>query len=217
MTWPESSPSHPKAWQVGQYLKSYVSKCDGIDIRTSREVVKAFRPQETPSSIDKRWAVEVESTSTHNSQPTPITEKSEQSRETHYFDHLIVASGFFGKPKLPSNLPSPDEHSVPILHSTQFRSIKDLLTVTEGKALPGDKILVVGGSMSGVEVAASIAVQLSAEAHALKPSQINDVSKYRIHHVTHRPFWVLPLFLPSNPTIKQPLDDSKVCSLLIFV
>jgi hypothetical protein len=211
MAWPESSPSHPKAWEVGQYLNGYVSRYGGIDIRTSHEVVKVSRAGEILSGNKRKWAVEVVKASPYHSPSASNSENPGLSRETQYFDHLIVASGFFGKAKLPSSLPSADELSTPIQHSSQFRSVKDLLEA-RGKPSPeGTKIVVVGGSMSGAEVAASIATQLSSEKHSPKAPQINNAGKYRVFHITARPFWALPLFLPSNPTVEVYGADLGVC------
>ena len=138
-------------------------------------------------------------------------ELSKPSIESHYFDYLIVASGFFGKPKLPLASSSSGRFPAPIQHSTQFRDIETLLQGNKaGTPSRGSKILVVGGSMSGVEVAASIAMQLSSHVHSPRASKIKDASKYTIHHVLRRPFWVMPLFLPVTPMLKTDPDLLKV-------
>lgn len=228
LAWPESSPTFPKAWQVGQYLKNYISKYPGLDIQTSSKVLEACRLPDISPSV-RRWKIEVEKKSPGQvsaAQP-PATregapssghagnstgnELSKSSVETHYFDHCIVASGFFGKPKIPSSSSSPGSFPAPIQHSTQFRGIETLLQGNKvGTLSQGSKILVVGGSMSGAEVAASIAMQLSSHVHSPRTSPIRDVGKYTVHHIIRRPFWVMPLFLPVTPMLETDPDLPKV-------
>jgi hypothetical protein len=232
MAWPESSPTFPKAWQAGNYLKKYIAKYKGIDIQTSSKVLKVSRSASTASSSTKRWKIEVEKkppiqpahdypagsydpseiTSNHS-----ITENSDQNGsrgsclETHYFDYIVIGSGFFGKPKLPVASSSIASFTAPVQHSTQFRNVEALLQGTDGATRSqGSKILVVGGSISGAEVAASIAMQLSSHVHSPKTSQIEDASKYTVHHLVRRPFWVMPLFLPVVPMLETDANLSKV-------
>jgi cation diffusion facilitator CzcD-associated flavoprotein CzcO len=232
MAWPDSSSTFPKAWQAGQYLKSYITKYTGIDIQVSSKVLKASRSASTSSSAAKRWKIEVQKTaslqpaqhSTLGSYSAPentsnrgdaennAQNKSEEpSVETHYFDYLIVASGFFGKPKLPPASSNSTSFAPPVQHSTQFRDIESLLQNNESATRSeGSKILVVGGSLSGVEVTASIAMQLSSLVHSPRPPRIKDAGKYTVHHVVRRPFWVMPLFLPGAPMLQTDPTLSKV-------
>jgi cation diffusion facilitator CzcD-associated flavoprotein CzcO len=232
MAWSESSPTFPKAWQAGQYLKSYISKYAGLDIQTSSKVLKAWRSLDTTSGA-KRWKIEVEKrASSPRNQSSTVelntmsedtlasghagnrseNELSKPSIETHYCDYLIVASGFFGKPKLPSASSSSGTFLAPIQHSTQFRNIETLLQGNKaGTPSQGSKVLVVGGSMSGAEVAASIAMQLSSHVYSPKTSQTKDAAKYTVFHVIKRPFWVMPCFLPVNPLLETDPNLPKVC------
>jgi hypothetical protein len=228
MAWPESTPTFPKAWQAGQYLNNYISKHPGIDIQTSSKVLKACRSPDIASGA-KRWKVEVEKKAhslvsmaqphtTSEDIPAPGHTRNSSGNElnkppieTHYFDHCIVASGFFGKPKLPSSASNPGSFAAPIQHSTRFRDIETLLQSDKaGTPSKGSKILVVGGSMSGAEVAASIAMQLSTHVHSPRTSSIQDFGKYTVHHVIRRPFWVMPLFSPVTPMLETDTDLPKV-------
>jgi cation diffusion facilitator CzcD-associated flavoprotein CzcO len=231
MAWPESSPTFPKAWQAGQYLKSYLSKYTGLDIRTSSKVLKAYRLPDTASGA-KRWDIKVEKRASSPRNLVPAVQSSSEledtlasghagntsenglnkpSIETHYFDYVIVASGFFGKPKLPSASSTAGSFSAPVQHSTQFRDIGTLLQGNKaGTPSHGSKILVVGGSMSGAEVAASVAMQLCSHVHSPRLSEIKDAGKYTVHHVIRRPFWVMPLFLPVTPMLDTDPDLPKV-------
>jgi hypothetical protein len=228
MAWPDSSPTFPKAQEAGQYLKSYISTYPGLEIKTSSKVLKAYRSSGT-APHEKRWKIEIEKrnpasrdktpsiqlndTSNKSSAPMHVgssseTQSSKPSIETHYFDYCIVASGFFGEPKLPSGFSS---SLALVQHSTQFRKIESLLHDCEARtSVQGNKILVVGGSMSGAEVAASIAMQLSSHVHSPKTSLIKDVGKYIVHHVVRRPFWIMPLFLPVKPMLEVNPDAQKV-------
>lgn len=169
--WNQDVPQFPIAWQVGQYLQGfterYLNKRDDFELATKTKVVSAV-----PKA--KGWDV------------VTSFEGNEQQRE---FDHVIVASGFFGKPIIPEGLQGSSD--IPVIHSSVYRDLKSLL----GKGRPGGgKILVVGGQMSGVEIAGTIASHLSSAAHAPETSEIQDIEKYMVHHVIQRPIWVFPLF-----------------------
>jgi hypothetical protein len=94
---------------------------------------------------------------------------------------------------------------VPIWHSSKIRDVKDLLTDGGMRApVPGKNIVVVGGQMSGVETAASIAFQLASAVNSPGESEIEDVEKYFITHVVQKPVWVMPWFFPRDPVVDGP-------------
>lgn len=188
LAWPETSPVFPKAWQVGQYLERYVEKYPGYEIRKNTRVIKADFENE-------KWSVQTREGS---------KEISERVDQTHEFDHLIIGTGFFGKAKVPDILKG---FAAPVVHSSEVRNIKDLLAKNGS---PGRKIVVVGGQMSGVEIAAAIAFQLSSAEHSPEDSSIPDVSEYTITHVVQTPIWVMPLFFPKDPVIDVVGSDEKV-------
>ena len=185
LAWPESSPIFPKAWQVGEYLQRYITTYPGYEIRTNCEVLK------TELEGDK-WKVHFED----RQSAVPVPQVLE-------FDHLIIASGFFGKAKTPDILKG---LQAPICHSSQFRDVKSLLG-SEPRA--GRRIVVVGGQMSGVETAASIASQLSSETHSVEKSSIPNVSDYFVTNVVQKPFWVMPLLFPMNPSVEIEVSGNK--------
>ncbi|KAK8088982.1 hypothetical protein PG997_003943 [Apiospora hydei] len=119
LAWDDNVPQMPRAWQVGQYLKRYAERYGGADVRLGHKVVRTELQQ------DGAWKVETE---------------SEEGPQSHTFDHLLVTTGFFGKPIWPDYLPK--EAEVPILHSSKYRDLKDLLAKGNQK---GHKILIVGG------------------------------------------------------------------------
>ena len=177
LAWDEHVPAFPRAWQVGKYLERYVERYPGYEIRRGCKVVGAELRGE-------KWVVKtVEGT----------------VEETREFDHLIVSTGFFGKPKVPKML---EGFQAPVWHSSQVRDVKDLLT-NGGKTSPrpGRNIVVVGGQMSGVEIAASVALQLSSAETTPGESDLPNASEYYITHVVQNPIWVMTLFFPKDPVL----------------
>lgn len=184
----------PTAKEVSVYLDYFADKFDlRQHIKTEHEVIGTKREEGNVQEGGKRWSVDVKSRD-------GIVEK-------HHFDDLIIATGFFAIPKIPEGFQSNSTQSHKVVHSTQFRGLKELLTPSPA----GKKILVVGGSMSGTEVASAVAMEISAETNSPVTSDIQDVGKYTVHHVVRRPFWVLPYFLPGKPVLED--GGVKVCYL----
>jgi hypothetical protein len=86
------------------------------------------------------------------------------------------------------------------------RNVKDLLT-NRTQPATHSKIVIIGGQMSGVEIAGSIAFQLSSAVNTPGEPAIPDAAKYMVTHVVSKPVWTMPLFFPSNPETKD--DDSQ--------
>lgn len=168
LTWRNSDPDFPKAWQVGRYLERYLKEYGGADVRLGHKVIKT-ELQDTGS-----WKVQT---------------KSEKGTETSVFDYLLVATGFFGNPLWSEGIPK--EGEVPIIHSTKYRDIDGLLSKANATS---DKILVVGGQMSGVEIAGTIATHLSSLIHSPGAKAVQNAERFTIHHVAQRPMWIFPLF-----------------------
>ncbi|KAG9236269.1 flavin-containing monooxygenase-like protein [Amylocarpus encephaloides] len=183
LAWPETMPAFPKAWQVGRWLERYVEKYPGYEIKKNTKVVKT-------SLKDKKWTVRTRS----GGRGEPIQERS------HEFDYLIISTGFFGKPRVPKileNLPAP------VFHSSQVpQSLDDILTNNGNiSPRPGRKIVVVGGQMSGVEIAGSIALKLSSGENSPGESFRSTAAEYTIINVVQNPLWIMPLFLPKEPVV----------------
>jgi cation diffusion facilitator CzcD-associated flavoprotein CzcO len=166
--WDDGTPQLPRAWQVGQYLDRYSKRYEGADVRLGHRVVR------TELQGSGAWKVDTE---------------SDQGTQTVVFDYLLVTTGFFGKPIWPDTVPQ--SAPFPIVHSSKYRDLPSLLG--KGPA-PGGKILVVGGQMSGIEIAGTIASHLSSATHSPGEKAIADPDKYSIHHIVQRPAWVFPLF-----------------------
>lgn len=176
LAWQDSESDFPKAWQVGHYLGRYLNEYGGADIRLGHNVVK------TELQGDGSWKVQT---------------NSEEGSETSIFDYLLVATGFFGIPRWPEGIPK--EGEVPIIHSSKYRDIESILSTAKDS---NNKILVVGGQMSGVEIAGTIATHLSSLIHSPGTKPIPNPERFTIHHVIKRPTWTLP-----------PFTSAKVCYL----
>ncbi|KAJ4200567.1 hypothetical protein NW759_015852 [Fusarium solani] len=176
LAWDDAAPQFPQAWMIGKYLERYLDRFltgnPDFELKLGTKVERAERPGGSSEGWD-------------------ITTGS----ETKHFDHLLVASGFFGKPIIPDCLAK--ESTIPIIHSSSYRDLESLL----GKGRPGGgKILIVGGQMSGVEIAGTIASHLSSEINSPDASRVADIDKYEIHNVIQRPTWVFPVFSSPKPT-----------------
>ena len=175
--WDQEDPVFPPAWMVGRYLERYAQRYAISNIKFNHRIRRA-------ELVDGRqWVV-----TAHSS--------ADGTETTARYDYLLVASGFFGPPAVDPAL-VPD--GLPWSHSSSYRSLKNLLGGKAGEC-HGGKILVVGGQMSGVEVAAAIAAHISSETHSQTPSFLSTPNKYTVHHVIQRPIWVFPLF--TSPMVR---------------
>ncbi|KAL2072666.1 hypothetical protein VTL71DRAFT_12009 [Oculimacula yallundae] len=190
LAWGAKEPLFPKAWMVGQYLERYLAVYGREwDVRLGWKVVQAQRVGE---GEEDGWKVQVRNA-------------AEGKEEVMLFDYVIIATGFFGKAKMPQGL---EKASVPVVHSSQVRDVKSLVTGADGKALGGGrKIVVVGGQMSGVETAAAIAMQISSAANTPGDESIEDAEKYVVTHLVQKPVWVMPLIFPVDPILDK--DGAK--------
>jgi len=165
-------PMFPQRWQVGRYLGAYVNKFGlSSNIFLNKRVIKV-------EYLDNfQWRVVTKDTVT-------------KQQMSGFFDHLIVASGFFDQPARSFD-PSPSGDSPNIQHSSLFRTLPSL---TE----KAGKIVVIGGGISGSEAAAQAAFQISNAKHA--PSKAKpEHADSKVYHIINRPFYPLPRFLPLDP------------------
>jgi cation diffusion facilitator CzcD-associated flavoprotein CzcO len=193
--WPNGTPAFPKAWQVGEYLQQYIRDYSDYDIRSGCKVVKT-------NLQDGKWTVHV-------------LDRRSSDLEVLSFDHMIVATGFFGKPKVPPIL---EGFPTPVWHSSKFRNIESLLT-NDGQSSPssGRNIVVVGGQMSGVEVAASVALQLSSEVNSPGSNRLPNAKEYSVTHIVQQPLWIMPLFFPNDPCLPGGSPEQDKVGSVNFV
>ncbi|PQE29041.1 hypothetical protein CJF30_00004091 [Rutstroemia sp. NJR-2017a BBW] len=186
----------PKAWQVNRYLEHYARKFIPEGVVALQSYVNNV--EQIKADEKSQWRV------------TYMDGNSKSKKENvAIFDYLIVASGLFNKPQPPTfNLHNittrHNANQVSILHSSQYRKLSDLFTT--GIQPSTGKILVVGGSHSGVEVAAAIALQMSDARYSPTRSATEPLE---IIHVMPYPLVSLPNFVqsgkPSWPTF-LPLE-----------
>lgn len=223
--WDAETPMFPKAWQVGQYLNDYAKMFELSSVlRTGCTVKKATRHM---GLGHPQWKVDI------------ITNNG--TSESHSFDHLVIASGFFGRPHIPQLA----GYSGPLTHSVQFRdveqlvnsesSLKDLNSANSSStdAIPdtfghmssdssdpvakvqkGGAIVVVGGQMSGAEVAAAVATQLSSILHSPGTPTMKHAEAFNVHHIITRPFWIMPLHFPTVPEPGNGKDKNSASTFL---
>lgn len=215
LAWQQGVPELPRAWMVGQYLQRYYDRYlaghERFELQLKSRVLRAEQKKkkktegENGDGSSAGWRVSVESEDNGSSSG----ESGSISRE---FDYLLVASGYFGKPAIPDCFKQPlMKTSVPVIHSSQYRDLKGLL----GKNPRGKgKILVVGGQMSGVEIAGTIATHLSSAINSPDEFEVPNIDKYSLYHVIQRPIWVLPLFTTPEVSYNRPLTASPPLDIL---
>jgi cation diffusion facilitator CzcD-associated flavoprotein CzcO len=192
LAWPEDAAHFPRAWQVGQYLAQYYQTyCSDATLCLGTRVEKVDPLQATTDDGPRPgWRVQ--------------TRSLQEEVKEEAFDYVLIASGFFGKPSVPA-LGLEEECTIPVLHSSQYRDLQGLLGNTGGT---GEKILVVGGQMSGVEIAGTIASHLSSAVHSPELSPVSNPDKYTIQHITQQPVWVFPLHTSPKVSTQRPLESA---------
>lgn len=212
---PKHIPMFPKAWQVGRYLQDYASNfipsgCISLNSRvTSTEHIE----HEGVRKWKVIWTTPQDPDTPVSGHPDDQTTQPPHNRAVHesLFDHLIIASGFFSEPKplkLDFPLDSEGQPRLPFksIHSSKFRNLEDLLP---DNYKGGGNIVAIGGGMSGAEAAATAAFEISNTCHS--PSNSNRFDGMRVHHVSSRPFYAIPRYLPQEQDARTaptfaPLD-----------
>ena len=170
----------PKAHHVGKYLQTYADKyIPRESIRLSTEVTSVSQT----AGPGSQWKV-VSRASTNS-----------KSTATEEFDCVVVASGFLATADMPQ-IPGLEHFQGPIVHSSQVRDVDDLLSKMANKT----KVIVIGGSMSGGEAAATLALYVSSLRHRPE-SQSIDAERVSVHHITPRPFWAVPQYVPMDAMV----------------
>ena len=167
-------PMFPKAWMANRYLEEYRRRyVPDSSLRLGRTVTRAHR-------LGSTWQV--------------TTEDGRSGVDTQNFDYLILASGFFSRPRLlQHNVPSfQDVESVKIIHSSAFRRLDDILPPSMDRR--GKKILMLGGGNSSGETAAAVAMQLSNARWSPDSALHTAYRDFTVVHVTPRPFYPIPPF-----------------------
>jgi hypothetical protein len=163
--WPlPSSPMldlFPTQQQLYEYLLRYQLQYlqDETMFRYQCEVIRIEQTTTATAAITRNWEVQW------------YDEQRKLMREE--FDYVVVATGFFGEPALPSEIVS-EGFSGEVIHSNDFKnSLK-----YEGK-----RVAVIGGSHNAAEIASNVSFYAKT-----------------VYHIAPRPFWPMPRLLPINPS-----------------
>jgi cation diffusion facilitator CzcD-associated flavoprotein CzcO len=126
--YPTGTPLYPPTEQVLAYLQDYAHHF-GVDacVRLNTRVELISRGPEEQYTV---WTV-----------------GQDGQRRTEVFSHVIVASGRYNKPCYP-NTPGLDHFHGKVIHSFEYRG---------REAFRGQRVLVVGNSISGLEIASDLA------------------------------------------------------------
>ncbi|KAM3415365.1 hypothetical protein BST61_g8894 [Cercospora zeina] len=184
----DSVPMFPKAWHVHQYLEAYRTK--HIPHECFRFHHHVTRTERTATG----WRV--------------TTSDQEGREHGHDFDYLLVGSGFFSQPR-PFSVTVPDVTAtltVKTMHSSEFRTLDHLFANCAHAA--DQKILMIGGGNSAGEAAAAVAHQLSDAMWSPRNGSNRRYKGCKIVHVTPRPLYALPPFVPTDASNVSflPLD-----------
>ncbi|OAG01754.1 uncharacterized protein CC84DRAFT_1167912 [Paraphaeosphaeria sporulosa] len=138
------APVYPQAWMVEKYLQGYgrliPDECYEFQTcvtRTEREG-EGWKISSTKDGVEK----------------------------TRYFDYLVVATGYLQHPKelrceIEPSIKTNPLFPVPILHSTKYRTLEQIVPFNESSNDVQRTVLVIGGSHSGADIASLIAHQAS--------------------------------------------------------
>ncbi|KAL4886411.1 hypothetical protein BJY04DRAFT_213179 [Aspergillus karnatakaensis] len=176
-------PVFPRAWEVRRYLERYADVY-GLEkyLRLGTRVLRTGRRKDGDGHMG--WGVEWAADQAPTSDDLKVKKKE--------FDFLVVASGHFGTPSVPhidglGDFPNR-------VHSSELQNPDDIQRLLK-RSPNGGKLVVIGGSMSGVEAATSLALHLSSL--NFTPGTEEQAGKtYEVWHIGPGPFWVLPTNLP---------------------
>lgn len=198
-------PIHPKARDVFQYLRAYNERYIPEEmVHFGTTVTNVEHISHEASHDGPRW----------NLRLCKHTEAAEAVIWEETFDLLVAAPGIYNIPKkltLSPHTKGLQESAVPIIHSTRYRTLKDLGPalnfVTSGKR----RVLVVGGSHSGAEVADLVARQLSDAQYspASSGTHSNAWEDIEVTHVSSHEMFGLPAVIrdmSANSCAFQPID-----------
>lgn len=196
-------PMFPRAWQVGRYLakyaERYLSPNHGRDIlRLGQRVLRTTR--ETGSErVRNRWTVEWVATGS-------IDSDQDVQVQSEGFDYLVVAAGYFASPCIP-DIPGLDGFGERTVHSSCLHdgnSVRRLLSPRLDGPTEQGRVVVVGGSLSGAEAASMLALHLSSS----KDQFPGQKESHQVHHVSTRPFWAIPTYLPQE-VLPYPFSEQR--------
>ncbi|KAJ4348780.1 uncharacterized protein N0V89_010158 [Didymosphaeria variabile] len=138
------APVYPQAWMVEKYLQGYGKLLPDDCYSFETTVTSAERE-------GGRWKI------------VSVKKGGEQTR---HFDYLVIGTGYLQHPKelrceMDASIKTNPLFPVPILHSTKYRKLDQIVPLTESSHTGPRTVLVIGGSHSGADIASLIAHQAS--------------------------------------------------------
>lgn len=165
----------PTTIEITEYMEGYVKEyLDAAEIKTATTVVGV---EKIGNVEEKGWRVRFQ-------------ERGKEVKERG-FEFLVIATGVFSEPFLPE-LPGKGEFKGTVKHVAKYDGGK--LFSGEDPAKWPKRIVVVGGELSGTELAADIALRV-----ASLPEEVR--KEMEVIQVLPRPSWQLPKL--------QPFEDKK--------
>ncbi|KAJ5687501.1 hypothetical protein N7536_010120 [Penicillium majusculum] len=192
-------PVFPQARQVGDYLACYAERYIPAHVlRLGCRVVKTMRKVEDGG--DPKWNVQWVQESTKQAQSEYGLPDDGVSSED--FDLVVIASGYFAQQYVP-DIPGLKQFQSQgqITHSSSLHYEREQPFFNETKDVNG-QVVVLGGSMSGVEAASAVALRQSSS--TLSTHRIPYPQETKVHHIHSRPFWTLPTYLPHESSNGSP-------------
>ncbi|KAJ5950645.1 uncharacterized protein N7479_009058 [Penicillium vulpinum] len=190
-------PIFPQASQVGEYLACYAERYipDHV-LRLGCRVVRTIRKVEDGG--DPKWNVQWVQESAEKTEPgCGLLDDGVFSED---FDLIVIASGYFAQQYIP-NIPGLEQFQGQIIHSSSLHYKREQLLSNEPKDM-NDQIVVIGGSMSGVEAASAVALHKSSS--TLSTNGVPHTQETKVHHIHSRPFWTIPTYLPHESSDGSP-------------
>ncbi|KAK4861937.1 hypothetical protein LT330_003075 [Penicillium expansum] len=189
-------PVFPQARQVSEYLACYAERYIPTHVlRLGCSVVKTVRKAEDGG--DPRWNVQWVQKSAAESQPG--YESLDDLVSSENFDLIVIASGYFAQQYIP-DIPGLKQFQGKIIHSSSLHYEREQLLLNKNDS--NGQIVVIGGSMSGVEAASAVALRQSSS--RLSTNRFPHTQETKVHHIHSRPFWTLPTYLPHQSPDGSP-------------
>jgi hypothetical protein len=202
----QSAPVYPKASQVLRYITAYYEKF------ISPHNVVQFRT--TVKGVERITAKEGFHESRYKLHLQEYSEDGEEKDSEKTFDYVVAAPGIYNIPKqLPYDLRDDALRAskVPLLHSTQYRTLNDIKLPTVVPPSGKRRVLVVGGSHSGGDIASLLALQLSDA--QFSPHSTNESrhtwEDVEVVHISSHEMFAIPEFtrdLNASSCTFQPVD-----------
>jgi hypothetical protein len=202
----QQAPVYPKASQVMQYIETYYERFilshNVVQFRTKVESVEQCAGED--GSPELKWKLRLEKD----------TGNGDVRTTEAIYDHVVMAPGIYSVPKsFPDELRKEAlrDSQVPIIHSTEYRTLDQLKLSAEGQSQKKRKVLVVGGSHSGGMIASLVALQISDAQYS--PSASDESRRtwkdVEVLHVSSHEMFALPEFTRDSGASSctfQPVD-----------